>query len=304
MSRALYDGPIIDAHHHLWDCGMDRHPWLRPTNSTIQALGNLAPLRRNYLVDDYLRDVAGQHIVASVHIEALWDRARNPAEETQWLDSLEKPGRVGHRYVAYAPLEAPNFQAVAEAHRASERVVGVRYDFRWHLDPRKRFVDSDDLMDQEQLLENLAALSGYSLSFDVLIYPQQSSRLAQLARRFVDVQFIVNHCGSPVDPDQLNFWRHGLRLMSAEPNIAIKVSDIGAYFPRPSEAEVIDITATCIEHFGVARVMFGSDLPVASLNAEASHLFPSFKQAVKHLPENDQRQMFFDNANSIYRLEL
>ena len=190
------------------------------------------------------------------------------------------------------------------AHRASERVVGVRYDFRWHLDPRKRFVDSDDLMDQEQLLENLATLSSYRFSLDVLIYSQQSSRVAKLARRFVDVQFIVNHCGSPVDPDQLDLWRHGLHLMSAEPNIAVKVSDIGAYFPRPTDAQVIDITSTCIEHFGVARVMFGSDLPVAGLNAEASHLFAAFKQAVKHLPANDQRRMFFDNANSIYRLGL
>ena len=37
----LYRGPIIDAHIHLWDLGMDRHPWLRPTGGAIQALGDL-----------------------------------------------------------------------------------------------------------------------------------------------------------------------------------------------------------------------------------------------------------------------
>ena len=37
----LYQGPIIDPHIHLWDLGMDRHPWLRPTGGEIQALGDL-----------------------------------------------------------------------------------------------------------------------------------------------------------------------------------------------------------------------------------------------------------------------
>ena len=71
----LYRGPIIDAHIHLWDLGMDRHPWLRPTGGAIQALGDLAPIRRNYLVDDYRRDAANQNVVAAVHIGAAWDRA-------------------------------------------------------------------------------------------------------------------------------------------------------------------------------------------------------------------------------------
>ena len=53
---------------------MDRHPWLRPTGGAIQALGDLDAIRRNYLVDDYRRDAANQNVVASVHIEAAWDR--------------------------------------------------------------------------------------------------------------------------------------------------------------------------------------------------------------------------------------
>jgi predicted TIM-barrel fold metal-dependent hydrolase len=37
----MYDGPIIDGHCHLWDLGMDRHPWLRPTGGALQAHGDL-----------------------------------------------------------------------------------------------------------------------------------------------------------------------------------------------------------------------------------------------------------------------
>ena len=77
----LYAGPIIDPHIHLWDLGMDRHPWLRPAGDAIQALGDLDAIRRNYLVDDYRRDAANQNVVASVHIEAAWDRSDDPLAE-------------------------------------------------------------------------------------------------------------------------------------------------------------------------------------------------------------------------------
>ena len=26
----LYDGPVIDAHHHFWDPIKNDHPWLKP----------------------------------------------------------------------------------------------------------------------------------------------------------------------------------------------------------------------------------------------------------------------------------
>ena len=68
----MYDGPIIDPHHHLWDLSMGKHPWLLPADNAVQALGGLDDLRRNYLVRDYLKDSAGYNVVATVHIEALW----------------------------------------------------------------------------------------------------------------------------------------------------------------------------------------------------------------------------------------
>ena len=71
----MYSGPIIDAHTHLWDLAMNKHPWLSPSNGSVQALGGLEKIRRTYLVQDYLRDSANQNIVASVHVEALWDRS-------------------------------------------------------------------------------------------------------------------------------------------------------------------------------------------------------------------------------------
>src|SRR6202162_6618514 len=95
----LYRGPIIDPHIQLLDLGMDRHPWLRPTGGAIQALGDLSAIRRNYLVDDYRRDAANQNVVASVHIEASWDRAGDPLAAIRWLETLAKSSGVAARYI-------------------------------------------------------------------------------------------------------------------------------------------------------------------------------------------------------------
>src|SRR5262249_62153539 len=88
-SVTRYDGPIIDAHHHLWDLRLDRHPWLAVSAGERGGLGDLAPLRRNYLPADYRRDAARQNIVASVHVEAGW-ADDDCLGETRWLETLDK----------------------------------------------------------------------------------------------------------------------------------------------------------------------------------------------------------------------
>ena len=122
----LYRGPIIDAHCHLWDLGMDRHPWLRPTGGAIQALGDLTAIRRNYLVDDYRRDAANQNVVASVHVEAGWDRADDPLAEIKWLETLDKSSGVAVRYIGFADLAASDSGAVLDRLSEVRHCVGVR----------------------------------------------------------------------------------------------------------------------------------------------------------------------------------
>ena len=135
----LYRGPIIDPHCHLWDLGMDRHPWLRPTGGAIQALGDLAPIRRNYLVDDYRRDAANQNVVASVHIEAAWDRADDPLAEIRVardarqvvrrrhpLHRLRRPRRSGRGLGARPPLRGQALRRrPADAELASDRASQI-----------------------------------------------------------------------------------------------------------------------------------------------------------------------------------
>jgi len=68
---------LIDAHHHLWDLRLDKHPWLCGAEDKPFFMGDYGPLKKNYLPADYRRDAAGHNVLTTVHCEAEWDRA-NP----------------------------------------------------------------------------------------------------------------------------------------------------------------------------------------------------------------------------------
>src|SRR5688572_18817988 len=102
---ALYRGPIVDAHHHLWDLSDDRYPWLGSARPPQMVFGPSEPLARDYLIEDYLRDISGQDVVKSVHVEAGFGGA--PGEETAWLQAIADRHGYPHGIVAAAPLDDP-----------------------------------------------------------------------------------------------------------------------------------------------------------------------------------------------------
>ena len=303
MPNSLYAGPIIDAHHHLWDLSMGRHKWLMPSDSSVQALGGLEALARNYLVEDYRRDSANQNVVASVHIEALWD-ADDSVGETRWLETLDKTHNIAARYIARAPLGRPEAEVVLEQQASFKRVVGVRDILSWHPDPAKRFAARPDLAEDPAWRRDLALLPKHDFIFELMMYPYQAGMVADLARDFPGLQIIVNHCGSPIDRDEegMRRWRDGLRLISQHPNVALKISNMAAYDKQWTEASLRDVALHCIDCFGPDRSMLATDYPVARLQMTFDVIYDSFKQIVADLSEHEQRALFHDNAARFYRL--
>jgi predicted TIM-barrel fold metal-dependent hydrolase len=301
MDDALYRGPIVDAHIHLWDLSLRRHPWLDPSDA--HPLGDLGPIRRDYLPPDYRADAAGQNVVAAVHVEAGWDPA-TPLEETRWLESLDKPDGVPNRYVAAVALEAAGAEAAVAAQAAYHRVVGVRARLSWHADPAKRFAARADLMQDARWLAGVRAVGRHGLHLEAMIYPGQADEFARVAAAFPDQTFIVNHCANPVDRDAAGIerWRAALRRLAAEPNVMLKISNVGAYVSAPTRAEVREVALRCIDAFGAARSMFASDYPPARLHTSFGEIFEAFRHAVQSFAPAEQAALFHDNAARCYRI--
>jgi predicted TIM-barrel fold metal-dependent hydrolase len=303
-SVTRYDGPIIDAHHHLWDLRLGRHPWLAADAGARGALGDLAPLRRNYMPENYRHDAARQNIVASVHVEAGWTDG-DCVGETCWLETLDKTAGVAARYVVRVPLASGEAPALIEAQADFLRVVGVRDVLSWSDDPARRFAARGDFLDDPQWRAGLARLEPHGLVFDLLVFPNQLGQAAKLVRDFPNQLFVLNHCGSPIDRDALGMrrWRVGLALLGRAPNVSVKISDLVAYDHRWTLESLTEVVLHCLKCFGTARAMFASDFPVAGLHASFDEVYGAFKAIASQLSADEQRALFFANAARIYRFD-
>jgi predicted TIM-barrel fold metal-dependent hydrolase len=291
----LYDGPIIDAHHHLWDRSMGRHAWLRAHEE--------GPLGRSCMPQDYLRDTRGFNVVATVHVEANWDPS-DPLGEIAWLDGLARPEGMAARYVGHADLRSPRSEGVIEAFAAHGNVVGIRDIVSWHPDPARSHCPDRHRMADPAWREGLRRLARHDLSFDLAMSPWQIDDALALLSDFPDARFALNHCGSPFDrtPEGLRHWADGLRQLAVAPNIVIKISDPVAYDPTWSIESLRYVLRTCLDAFGPGRCMLGSDHPVVALHATFAQIYDAYRTIFADLDEADAHAIFAGNAAAFYKV--
>ncbi|WP_127144498.1 amidohydrolase family protein [Pelagibacterium montanilacus] len=303
MASSPYDGPVIDSHHHLWDLDMGRHPWLQGRTPDGANRAEIDPLERSFLVEDYLAAAQGQGIEATIHIEASWDPGTR-AEETQWLDTLER-SVVARWHVFGLDLSAPDAADAFAREAAHPRAVGLRDIVSWHPDPRKSFVAKEGRMSDPAWRAGLDCLRGTGIVFEILMAPWQMREAYELASDYPDIQFVINHCGSPMDRSEegLALWRMGLQLLGRAQNVALKVSNPFAYDHDWTVDSLRPIVDHCLGCFGHDRVLFGTDFPVAGRQASYGGMMDAFRTLTADLPADDQRKYFYDNARRIYRLD-
>ncbi len=303
----LSGGPIIDAHIHLWDLGMDRHPWLRPVGGAIQALGDLTPIRRNYLVDDYRRDAGNQHVVAAVHVEAAWDRADDPLAEIEWLETLDKSSGVAARYIGFADLTAPDVGAALDRLSEVKRCVGIRQMLSWHpaKTASRSFAPQQGIANEEHFRRGVVLLARHDQLLELMLYPYQAEEVVRLARDLPTrySSSITAAARSIATPTVCCDGRKAWSNSALAPNILIKISALTAYDPNPTPESLREIALHCIECFGVKRSMFGSDFPVGRLWTSYDAIFDGFKAIVRDISEGEQAALFHDNAQRVYRMD-
>jgi hypothetical protein len=56
------DFRIVDPRRHLWDLGRFSCPWLSARPLPASVAGDVAPIAKSCLLDDYLADAANQNV--------------------------------------------------------------------------------------------------------------------------------------------------------------------------------------------------------------------------------------------------
>lgn len=293
--EGLYAGSIVDAHHHLWDRSMDRHPWLRPHNE--------GPLGRSCMPEDYLQDTEGFNVVATVHVEANWDPS-DPLGEIAWLDGLERPVGLAARYVGQVDLGSREAAGIVEAFAAHGKVAGIRDIVSWHPDPERSHCKERHRMSDPRWREGLRLLERHDLSFDLAMSPWQIEDALDLIAAFPGIRFALNHCGSPFDRTRegLAQWAQGIRRLAAAPNVVMKISDPVAYDPQWTLDSLRHVLRTCLDVFGPSRCMLGSDHPVVALHATFAQIYDAYRRIFADLGDAESHAIFAGNAAAFYRV--
>jgi predicted TIM-barrel fold metal-dependent hydrolase len=309
MEAAMNDLEIVDPHHHLWELGHHRYPWLTPQSSEDQPLatspaGDLSILRHDYLPDDYRRDAQGHNVVQTVHVEAEWDRD-DQVGETRWLEGIARRYGLPHAVVAHAWFEGDDAADVLAAQAAFPSVRGIRSKPVTAPTPAEPVARGPGSMSSEAWRRGFARLESHELSYDLRVPYWHLEEAADLARDFPAIQFILNHAGLPWhrDAEPLAAWRAGMEALAAHPNAAVKISfllsDVKPWTSEANRGVVRDTIAI----FGAQRCMFASNYPVDRLLAPFATLYDAYKDFVADMAPTDQVGLFSANALRFYRLD-
>jgi predicted TIM-barrel fold metal-dependent hydrolase len=295
--------PIIDPHHHLWDLEHNRYPWLQTRPLAPRLEGDIEPIAKTYGIEDYLADVQNQSVVKSVHVECGWD-PDDPVGESAWLQSVADKYGFPHGIVARAELDAPDIEKILAGQAQYKNVRGIRHIVCWHRDPVKSYGCRPNLLSDSQWRRGFALLQKFGFSFDLQLYPLQMGEGVDLARSYPETLIILDHAGMPVDRDRegIRTWREGLGDFAATPNVAVKISGLGAFDWRWTVDSLRPFVLETLDTFGIDRCMFASNFPVDKLYSDFDTLYGAFHSITADFSPDEKRRLFHDNAARYYRL--
>jgi predicted TIM-barrel fold metal-dependent hydrolase len=296
---------LIDAHHHLWDLSMARHPWLGEHPETGFFLGDYSALKHNYLPADYLKDSSGHNVLATVHCEAEWDRA-DQVGETRWISALHARHGFPNAIIAHAWFHTPNAAEILAQQAVFALVRGIRSKPVTVASAGEKPAGGPGTMRDDAWLTGLSRLERYGLSFDLRVPYWHLAEAASVAAQFPNIPMVLNHTGFPWDrsTEGLKAWRASMEVIARQPNMHLKISEFGlrdqAWDYESNRAVVRDALAI----FGVERCLFATNFPVAGLRIGYDALVRAVARMVDDLPLRAREALFWRNAARFYRIEI
>lgn len=292
--------PIVDAHHHIWR--QQDLAWLQGP-SVPRIFGDYDPIKRDYPIEEFLGDVAGTGVTASIYVQTNWPKGGALAE-VEWVS--EEAARTGwpHAIVGYADFLDDDVAALLKAQARFPLMRGIRQQIHWHEKALFRFADRPGIADDPRFVRNIAKLADHGWLFELQQFTSQFESGARLARAVPGVTFVLEHAGMLEDLSKEGWqrWRDGLRRLADEPNTAAKLSGLGTFARANDPALTAEITAETVAIFGAERTMWGSNFPIEKLWTTYPALVDTIRAAVAGFTPEDRRKILSETAIRLYRL--
>jgi len=272
----------VDSHQHFWRYSPEEYPWIQAEWS----------IRHDFLPADLAPELRRCGLDGSVAVQA-----RQSLEETRWLLKLADMSPVIKGVVGWADLCASQVETQFAEFVAHPKFVGVRHVLQDEPDDR--------FMLRAEFQRGIGKLRAFGLAYDLLVYPRQLPSSIELVRVFPEQRFVLDHLAKPLVRDaSISPWREQIRELASASNVMCKLSGLVTEARwtawRPDDLRpYLDVV---FEAFGVDRLMYGSDWPVALLAATYEQVFTLVRDYVAHCGQGADAKIFGLNAARFYDL--
>lgn len=273
----------IDAHQHFWVYDAVRDSWISE---------EMAVLRKNYLPEDLLPVLQEHQFDGCVVVQSDQSNVENRFQlsNAEAFDFIK--GVVG-----WVDLQAEDISDQLAAWSCFKKLKGFRHILQGEADRA--------LMLKPAFLNGIQALQPFGYTYDILIFPDQLKFAAELAARFPNQQFVLDHIAKPdIKNQHIKEWKQDIQALAALENVSCKVSGM------VTEADWLnwksgDFTAyldVVFEAFGAKRVMYGSDWPVCLVAGSYGAVVNLVEEYTQRLSANERDLFWGGNATNFYNL--
>jgi L-fuconolactonase len=275
--------PRIDAHQHFWRYSPQAHGWIGD---------HMAVLKRDFLPADLEPLLRARGYDGCVAVQA-----EHTVDETTWLLDLADQFPFIRGVVGWVDLRAPDAGSVLAGLARRPKLKGIRHVVQAEPDPR--------FMLGAEFQRGIAALAAHGLTYDLLVFPKQLPAAIELAMRFPQQPFVLDHIAKPDMKAGLREpWTAQVRQLAASPNVSCKLSGLvteadWAHWKPEDIAPYLDVVT---DAFGPERLMIGSDWPVCTLAGDYGRVMALIEGYLARLPSAAAEAVLGSNASRFYRL--
>lgn len=273
----------IDSHQHFWHYDPVSYSWI---DDEMQVI------KRDFLPTDLHPVLAANQVDGCVAVQA--DQTE---EETQFLLKLAEQNDFIKGVVGWVDLRAANIEERLPYFAGFPKLKGFRHVLQGEA--------QDDFMLREDFLRGIAALEKHSFTYDILIHPKHLPYALELASRFPNQPFVIDHIAKPfIKAGIIEPWAEQITALAALPNVQCKISGMVTEADwrnwKPGDFE--PYVQTVLKAFGPNRVMFGSDWPVCLVAAQYAQVCALLQQNIDHYTPEEQAAIWGNNAQRFYHL--
>jgi L-fuconolactonase len=283
---------IVDSHQHVWDLNAHAQPWLESDDA-------LAPLRRAFSVADLAPQAEAAGVVSTVVVQTI------EQAETPELLRLAGTESLVAAVVGWTDLTAASVADDIGDLRSmpgGDHLAGIRHPLL--TEPDETWLARSDVR------RGLRATAAAGLTFDLVLRPSQLPAAVLAAASLPELTFVLDHMGNvdvEAGPEVDESWARPFREFAALPNTVCKLSGIlsAGVSPLRPEAGIARLRPyldLALEHFGPARLMFGSDWPVCTLSASYADVVATAITLTRELSKPDQAAVLAGTARRFYRI--